>query len=104
METWYHEVNQYVKPTTKKILVGNKCDMEFDRQVPKEEAARKAEELGMKFMEVSAKDSTGVEDAFTVLAAQIVNDLPQNPNAEEQRRGILSFDDLPTMRGNCCGQ
>eukprot|EP00388_Colpodella_angusta_P007847 GDKJ01021876.1.p1 GENE.GDKJ01021876.1~~GDKJ01021876.1.p1 ORF type:complete len:203 (+),score=27.31 GDKJ01021876.1:29-637(+) len=101
LESWYNEVNQYVKPTTKKILVGNKCDLDFDRKIPKEEAAAKAEELGMKFLEVSAKDATGVEEAFASLAAQILNELPA---ADDRQNASLSLSTggLSSYTQGCC--
>jgi GTPase KRas protein len=37
------------------VLVGNKCDLESEREVPKEKGEELARELGCKFMESSAK-------------------------------------------------
>ena len=51
-----------------KILVGNKCDWEEKRAITTESGRELAEELGIKFMETSAKVNQGVEDAFFTLA------------------------------------
>lgn len=51
-----------------KILVGNKCDWEDKRIVTKEQGQELADELGIKFIETSAKINEGVEDAFFTLA------------------------------------
>lgn len=51
------------------IIIGNKVDLEAERQVPTEEATRIYSELGaLGFFETSAKTGIGVEDAFNLLA------------------------------------
>ena len=37
VRTWIHEIEKYSVQGVCKILVGNKCDMEVQRQVSKEE-------------------------------------------------------------------
>jgi Ras-related protein Rab-8A len=51
-----------------KILIGNKCDWTDKRAVTEEQGRQLAEELGIKFMETSAKVNEGVEEAFFSLA------------------------------------
>jgi Ras-related protein Rab-8A len=51
-----------------KILVGNKSDWTDKRAITEEEGRELAEELGVKFMETSAKINEGVEEAFFTLA------------------------------------
>eukprot|EP01013_Petalomonas_cantuscygni_P005560 TRINITY_DN16182_c0_g1_i1.p1 TRINITY_DN16182_c0_g1~~TRINITY_DN16182_c0_g1_i1.p1 ORF type:complete len:235 (+),score=31.45 TRINITY_DN16182_c0_g1_i1:78-707(+) len=46
------------------FLVGNKCDLEHRRQVPREEGERFAQELGLHFMETSAKTGYNVNETF----------------------------------------
>jgi Ras-related protein Rab-8A len=50
------------------ILVGNKSDRTDKRTVPEVQGRALAEELGMKFMETSAKANEGVEEAFYTIA------------------------------------
>ena len=50
------------------LLVGNKLDLKDQRQVPREEAEQMADELGMKYIESSAKTGNGVRDVFGALA------------------------------------
>ncbi|KAJ7169549.1 ras protein [Mycena filopes] len=49
------------------ILVGNKCDKAYDRQVSKEEGAALALRFGVEFMETSGKTAQNVERVFTTL-------------------------------------
>jgi len=46
------------------ILVGSKCDLEEERKVQKSEFEKVANELKVKFFETSAKEGTGINDAF----------------------------------------
>ncbi len=50
------------------MLVGNKSDLEANRQVKTEEGKSLADSLGIKFLETSAKDAVNVEKAFTTLS------------------------------------
>merc|ERR1712060_329581 len=72
IDDWLDEVNRYVNESTCKILVGNKCDLTNERQVSTEEAKKKAEDLGLAFMETSAKDATNVESAFQMMSAELI--------------------------------
>jgi len=78
VDTWLDEVNKYVSDTTCKMLIGNKCDLTEERQVSTEEAQKKADELGLAFMEVSAKDATNVEAAFSNLSAELITKREQS--------------------------
>lgn len=49
------------------MLVGNKSDLRYLRAVSTEEAAALAAKHKIAFVETSALDSSGVEDAFTSL-------------------------------------
>lgn len=54
------------------LLVGNKIDLESERQVSTEEGRIFAKKEGLNFIEISAKDYKKVEGAFNVLADNIL--------------------------------
>ncbi|KAJ8453979.1 hypothetical protein ONZ45_g19486 [Pleurotus djamor] len=70
---WYSELETYVSPSVAKILVGNKVDKEFSRQVPSSEAEGFAKRMNSLFVEASAKTAVGVEQAFRELVERILD-------------------------------
>jgi len=53
------------------MLVGNKCDLEEQRQVSSEEGQSLARTIGCQFKEASAKTRVNVEEAFYDLVREI---------------------------------
>ncbi|EJD00362.1 ras-domain-containing protein [Fomitiporia mediterranea MF3/22] len=70
---WYSELGTYVSDSVVKILVGNKVDKEFSRQVPTSEGAAFAQRMGSLFVEASAKTAVGVREAFTDVVERILD-------------------------------
>ena len=60
IDEWLKEVNKYANENTCKILVGNKSDQSADRQISYEMGQKKAQEMGLQFLETSAKSNTNV--------------------------------------------
>ncbi|CAI0378446.1 unnamed protein product [Linum tenue] len=54
-----------------KQWVGNKCDLVENKVVDTQTGQALADELGIPFLETSAKDSINVEQAFLTMAAEI---------------------------------
>lgn len=105
VDDWLNEVNRYVNDNTCKILIGNKCDMESERQVPTEEARKKAEELGMGYMECSAKDATNVEKAFQMVSTELISKREKQSAAAPKQGGVGLTRDHNVQRpgGGCPG-
>lgn len=57
------------------FLIGNKCDLEAQRDVTYEEAKQFADENGLMFVEASAKTGDGVEEAFLETARKIYQNI-----------------------------
>eukprot|EP01103_Thecamoeba_quadrilineata_P002802 TRINITY_DN12676_c0_g1_i1.p1 TRINITY_DN12676_c0_g1~~TRINITY_DN12676_c0_g1_i1.p1 ORF type:complete len:178 (-),score=29.87 TRINITY_DN12676_c0_g1_i1:280-813(-) len=71
--TAFHEQILRVKDSDRVPLVicGNKCDLESERQVSREEGQELATSLGCPFMETSAKARINVEEGFFTLVREI---------------------------------
>jgi GTPase SAR1 family protein len=70
---WIKEVNE--KTDVSKIdllLVGNKIDLEESREVAKNVASKVAEEIGIVYIETSAKSFETTRGAFDQLVAKIL--------------------------------
>lgn len=68
MRTWHANVEQHASEGVNKILIGNKCDWDDKRAITTEQGADLAGELGVEFLETSAKSNINVEAAFESLA------------------------------------
>jgi GTPase SAR1 family protein len=71
IRTWFSNVEQHATEGVNKILIGNKCDWEEKRAVSTEQGQALADELGIPFLEVSAKSNINVDKAFYSLASDI---------------------------------
>jgi len=70
---WYSELETYVSESVVKIIVGNKVDKEFSRQVPTSEGEAFARRMNSLFIETSAKTAVGVSEAFKEVAEKILD-------------------------------
>ncbi|KAG9310324.1 rab-type small GTP-binding protein [Chiua virens] len=68
IRTWHANIEQHASEGVNKILIGNKSDWTDKRAVTEDQGRELANELGIKFMETSAKANDGVEEAFFTLA------------------------------------
>jgi Ras-related protein Rab-8A len=74
IRTWFQNVEQHATEGVHKILIGNKCDWTEKRVVSEDQGRALAQELGIPFIETSAKSNINVEEAFFSLARY-----PSNP-------------------------
>ena len=78
------------------ILVGNKIDLELNRQISKEEGIKLSEYFEIPYFEASAKNSNGVRDFMVKIILDVINNKVNNrssfniknyiPNGEENKR------------------
>ncbi|KAK4336778.1 hypothetical protein RND71_043865 [Anisodus tanguticus] len=73
VKQWLQEIERYACESVNKLLVGNKSDMAIKKIVDFTTAKEFADNIGIPFLETSAKDSTNVEQAFLTMAAEIKN-------------------------------
>ncbi|CAA9988698.1 ras-related protein Rab-1A, putative [Plasmodium knowlesi strain H] len=72
IKEWINEINKYTTEETCKLLVGNKSDCKDEMEISTTEGENKAKELGIPFIETSAKDATNVELAFTMITEELI--------------------------------
>ena len=71
LRKWVADVERLANPQVCKLIVGNKADLEDKRQVRREEGQVFADNLGVPFIETSAKTSFNVREMFTQMCLAI---------------------------------
>ncbi|KAL4400880.1 GTP-binding protein [Malassezia pachydermatis] len=110
IRNWYQDVQQHASEGACKILVGNKCDWEEKRVVTTEQGQELANELGMQYIETSAKANTNVDEAFFKLAQQVKDHLidqgittnAQSTSGTTTIGGAGAGLDATGKKGGCC--
>ncbi|KAJ3417072.1 DNA-binding transcription factor rap1 [Chytridiales sp. JEL 0842] len=77
-----------VKDTEKvpMVLVGNKCDLEDDRVVAKEQGSQLATQWGVTFLETSARKKINVDEVFFDVVKQINKSMPQKEKKSKDKK------------------
>ena len=82
VERW---VNDLISSGDKKItilLIGNKCDLEEQRQITKEQGEEKAAKLDLAFLETSAFSGQNLDKAFEMMVNEIYKKFHEEMLAE----------------------
>ena len=75
---WLDDIIDYKERDFPIILVGNKCDLENERKVPKEEGESFANKLNVKFYETSNKDGINIEESSRELIKIVLSRMPDD--------------------------
>ncbi|KAA0716218.1 Ras-related protein [Triplophysa tibetana] len=114
LSSWLTDARNLTNPNTVIILIGNKADLEAQRDVTYEEAKQFAEENGLLFLEASAKTGENVEDAFLEAAKKVYQNIQDGSldlNAAESgvqhkpsapQGGRLTSEPQPQREGCSC--
>ncbi|PPD89907.1 hypothetical protein GOBAR_DD13155 [Gossypium barbadense] len=103
VKQWLNEIDRYASGNVNKLLVGNKCDLTAKKVVSYETAKAFADELGIPFMETSAKNATNVEQAFMAMAGDIKNRMASQPALNNARPPMVQIRGQPVnQKTGCC--
>ena len=93
VDDWFEEIKEYCDmDDISVVLVGNKVDLEGERQVTYEEGKEMADKYGVKFFETSVKTGQNVNELFQCLIDDIVE--------KKQDEEIIELPDLiPNKKG-----
>ena len=81
---WLQEIDCYAKGSVCKLIVANKCDLADDEQNV-DDIKELADELGIGFMNISAKASVNCEECFVNLVCKILRKNQGAAHFEEHR-------------------
>ena len=107
VKQWFKTVNDHASDDAQLLLVGNKSDMDT-RVVSYEQGEALAQELGLPFIESSAKDDSNVNEIFFTLAKLIQDKIDSNAmssNGGVSKDGnvkIKSGSESSGSSSNCC--
>ncbi|KAG8854016.1 Ras GTPase [Tulasnella sp. 330] len=92
------------------IVVANKCDLEYERQVGMNEGRDLAKHFNCNFLETSAKQRINVDEAFSQLVREIrkfnkeqAQGRPGGAAVGPQSSGQMDGPDMGDHNGGCCG-
>jgi small GTP-binding protein len=71
VKSWVSQIHEEISDKVVIYLVGNKVDMEEERKVTTEEGQKLAEELGVPFIETSAKSGLNIDEIFNDIVERI---------------------------------
>jgi small GTP-binding protein len=71
LEDWFNDIKS-ISPKISLILVGNKIDLSESRVISTEQGEKLAEKLNLSYVETSAKTGENINDAFNMLALQMI--------------------------------
>ena len=105
LDYWIEEIKSNSQELSKMILVGNKCDIEKERKIKKDDGKAYAKKKQIKFFEVSAKEGTNVNEVFEDLVKDILKSYSPTDNFKKRGSKMLS---IPVQqlqhneKKNCC--
>jgi len=102
VQDWLREIDRYSSEAVVKLMVGNKCDLTDMRSVPTEEAKTFAEQIGVQFLETSAKDATNVDNAFMAMAAAIIKRQAAAAETITDATGGVDVQTESEQKKGCC--
>eukprot|EP00350_Pseudokeronopsis_sp_OXSARD2_P004800 CAMPEP_0170555318 /NCGR_PEP_ID=MMETSP0211-20121228/13223_1 /TAXON_ID=311385 /ORGANISM="Pseudokeronopsis sp., Strain OXSARD2" /LENGTH=208 /DNA_ID=CAMNT_0010865091 /DNA_START=57 /DNA_END=683 /DNA_ORIENTATION=+ len=110
IENWMGEVEKHASDNISRILVGNKSDLDEQRQVTTDEGKECAEHYNVRFLETSAKDCKNVEEAFTIMTREIKSRVaitqPKRPVQENSTTRIskstAQTKKISEKKNSCC--
>ena len=97
LQKWLEEMKENAYSKMQIILIGNKVDLESERQVSTEEGETFAKKHSLIFFETSAKTAINVEKAFLSVTKQIYQNLENGEyDIHKESIGIKPGNSLPS--------
>uniref|UniRef100_A0A2K6VUI2 Uncharacterized protein n=1 Tax=Onchocerca volvulus TaxID=6282 RepID=A0A2K6VUI2_ONCVO len=97
---WLARIKENAKETVLIILVGNKMDLQSNREVKYEEGRQLAEAYNIAFIETSAKSGQNVQKTFQEVARKLVR--MQNGENVKNKSTIELTDSTLSNSSSCC--
>jgi Ras-related protein Rab-11A len=106
---WVSDISAAADKKITLLLIGNKSDLEDQRQVTKEQGEEKAKELGLAFMETSACSGDNLEKAFQLMINEVFKKCQEDIAGETEENPVKPGSDIvlgggggKTEKKKCC--
>eukprot|EP01094_Clydonella_sp_ATCC50884_P003677 TRINITY_DN127_c0_g1_i4.p2 TRINITY_DN127_c0_g1~~TRINITY_DN127_c0_g1_i4.p2 ORF type:complete len:207 (+),score=104.54 TRINITY_DN127_c0_g1_i4:30-623(+) len=83
------------------VLVANKCDLEDDRVITKEEGEQLAAEFGCPYFEASAKNHVNIDESFAALVREVRKFQAEQQDKAAQGGGAAGDDAAAKKKKGC---
>jgi len=87
IKKWIQDVRTYAESNVNLVLIGNKCDLENEKAIPKEKGQEIADEYDVKFFETSAKENINVQEAFSCLVNMVCDRMFSSSTQSNDKSG-----------------
>ncbi len=101
IEDWLKSIFEHKNKDFPVLLLGNKCDLEEEREVTKEEGNQLAKEHNLNFYETSNKDNINIDKAISELVEMIYKSLGKEFIGFETDQVKLSKNENIKKRKKC---
>jgi len=113
LSSWLIEIEKNSTKNVKKILIGNKCDLNELRKISTNQGKEFADTYNMKFIETSAKNNINIDECFYILGKELIKNLDLkldkkdlkfqlNNNNNIENEIFIDKDDNVDKSGGCC--
>ena len=107
IDNWIADIRNSADKKVSIILVGNKNDLEQEREVSKDSGEMKARQFGFAYMETSALNGTNIELAFQTLIEEVYKrhhkEFESSAKVEIQKGQTIKLDENEDKKtAKCC--
>lgn len=107
LKSWMSDIRDNAEKNSEVIVVGNKSDLDENRQVEKEEANKYAEMNNVEYYEASAKDGTNIWLIFETLSRNMNKHVDEEEEASKESYVSKRINVNKTLKtepkSGCCG-
>ena len=101
IDFWIQELHNKNKDSKVLMLVGNKTDLDNEREVSFQQGEKKANEIGCPFMETSAKTNHNIKECFEKASRILYLKKSEEDDDDQNNVFSLAFDSQK-KKGGCC--
>ena len=105
IKDWLDDVVKYTDDDPYKIIIGNKCDLESNRQVTANDIKSFHDSTGIEIVEASAKMSIKINDIMEIITRKLIERVNKKKEGLAEGTQGISLNDKNSQGGNdigCC--